>query len=99
MTALCNCTCAATVARLEEDLHSAVARISELEIHKAEVTTRMDEFSARLGAVQSSVDRCVSAVLQQTAASREATSCMQRVESKLEMLVRQQTPSVEVSHG
>lgn len=93
-------------ARLEEDLHAVVARVAELELHRTESTNRMDEFSARIGALQSSVDRCVTAVIRQeqasqeaTRSSRETTKALGRVESLLEQLVRQQTPSVEVSHG
>lgn len=91
-------TACACCQRLEEDLHAVTARVAELELHKAESTNRMDEFSARIGALQSSVDRCVTAVVRQEQSSRETTRALGRVESLLGQLVRQQTPSVQVSH-
>lgn len=95
----CDCRSASTVARLAEDQRAIVERISQLELGHAESTNRMDEFSARIGALQSSVDRCVTAVIRQEQSSRETTKALARVESLLEQLVRQQTPSVEVGRG
>lgn len=80
-------------------LESLEARVSRLEAGHQEHAGELDEVRQRLGALQSGVDRLYSKATQQGLTLDRQTVMLGRVQSLLEQLVRQQTPSVEVGRG
>ncbi len=68
------------------------ARVERLEQGHQEHAADLDDVRARLGALQSGVDRLY------TASTRQGLT-LERVHTLLEQLVRQQTPTVVVAGG
>lgn len=88
----CDCRCASTVARLEEDLHAVIERVSNVE-------TAQQETDTHLIAIQSAVNRCLAGVTRQEQASRETTRVLKELHSMMSDMRTRLQPSVEVGRG